>query len=363
MGRMMAIEARRLGVHTTVLDPAANPPAAGIADVHIRGSLYDHAALDKLAASVDVVSFEIEHTDADYLATLEQGGKKIFPKPATLLTIQDKLLQKQFLAKHDLPVPSFRALARSEIKNFTSEVYPVVHKARAGGYDGKGVSVIRSCDNHDQLLDVDGMIEEYIDLKLELAVLLARGTAGQISVWPLIEMVFDERTQICSRVCAPARVSEAIAKQAVQMSVAAIEALDGVGVFAVELFITQDDRVLINEIAPRPHNSGHWTIEGAVCNQFEQHVRAVCGFPLGDARLLRPSVMVNLLGAEGAQGSPIMVGADQLLAIPGLRLHWYQKETVAPMRKMGHFTITHDDLEKALVLARKAEYLVSIEAR
>lgn len=361
LGRMMAIEARRLGIFTAVLDPAENPPAQGMADLTIRGSLQDAAALQQLAQLSDVLTYEIEHINTQALHELESGGTRLAPRPALLETIQDKLVQKQFLSAQGLPQSSFQALNASDISSYHSLRYPFVQKARSGGYDGRGVVVIRSEAELKQMLPTDSVVEEYVPFTKELSVLLARGHDGEIAVYPVIEMVFDPVSQICNSVYAPARIPQTVAKRAVEISVAAINALDGIGVFAVELFMTSDGEVLINEIAPRPHNSGHWTIEGAVTNQFEQHIRAVCGLPLGSAELLRPSVTVNLLGAEGSGGTPVIMGIHEALALPGFKLHWYQKQSVSTQRKMGHFTVTNPKLDEAIRLADKASTLLSIQ--
>lgn len=345
---MMAVEARRLGIHTIALDPSANPPARGIADETLQGSLKDPAALRRLAGLSDIMTYEIEHINTAALLELEAQGCRIQPRPEVLGIIQDKLVQKQFLASRCLPVPAFFPLSAAELKTWQPARYPFIQKARAGGYDGRGVELIRDPAGLSRLIQADSMIEDYVDLDKELAVLLARGRDGAVAVYDVVEMLFDDRAQICDMVCAPARIAPDLARRAVELGTAAIAALDGVGIFAVELFLDTKGQLLINEIAPRPHNSGHWTIEGAVCNQFEQHLRAVCGLPLGDPGLLRPAVMVNLLGAPDARGRPVVRGIEAALAVPGFRLHWYQKDSVAPFRKMGHWTVTAPTLDEAL---------------
>ena len=360
LGRMMAIEARRLGIKSVALDPFERPPVLGIADVTLQGGLYDSAALQRLAFQSDVVTYEIEHINTKALFEIESGGSRLVPRPGLLEIIQDKLVQKRFLWEKGLKVPSFSELSASAVSSYRPSLYPFVQKARSGGYDGRGVVVIHSAADLPTMLPVDSMVEEYVPLQKELAVLLARSQEGELAVYPVIEMVFDSRSQICSSVCAPARIPDAVAESCRQLAVNAITALDGVGIFAVELFWATDGRVLINEIAPRPHNSGHWTIEGAVTNQFEQHIRAICGLPLGDPSLIRPSVMVNLLGEPDSAGNPVLLGAKEALAIPGLKLHWYQKETVASLRKMGHFTVTAPTIEEALAKAEQAQAMLSV---
>lgn len=358
LGRMMAVEARRLGVHTVVLDPSSQPPAEGLADKAVQGSLQDAEAIRTLARCADVVTYEIEHINVKALYELEAQGTVFLPRPSVLETIQDKLRQKQFLVQNNLPVPGFHAVSIQQLSSYTPVAYPIVQKLRTGGYDGRGVTVLHS--SADQILQGDSMFEDLVDIRAELAVLVARGIDGAIAVYPVAEMVFDPRAQICSSVLAPARIPEEIKRKAVDISVAAVQALDAVGIVAVELFWAVDGSVLINEIAPRPHNSGHWTIEGCITNQFEQHVRAVCGLPLGSTELLRPSVMVNLLGAPESSGYPILDGATEALSIPGLKIHWYQKQEVKSLRKMGHFTVTASTVEDALSLAGKAQEVLQV---
>jgi 5-(carboxyamino)imidazole ribonucleotide synthase len=361
LGRMMAVEARRLGIKTVALDPFERPPVLGIADLTIQGGLYDPAALQRLGLQADVLTYEIEHINTKALHELESGGTRLVPRPGLLEIIQDKLVQKRFLWEKGLAVPAFAELPAAGVGAYRPKAFPFVQKARSGGYDGRGVAVIRSEGELSAMLPVDSMVEEFVPLRKELAVLLARAQDGSHQVYPVIEMVFDPRAQICSSVCAPARVPADVAARCRELALAAIDALDGVGIFAVELFWAEDGRVLINEIAPRPHNSGHWTIEGAVTNQFEQHIRAVCGLPLGSAELVRPSVMVNLLGEPGATGTPVLLGAEEALGLPGLKIHWYQKESVSGLRKMGHFTVTAATLEEALDVADRAQRVLVVQ--
>lgn len=383
LGRMMCIEARRMGITTICLDPSPNPPALGVADRCIQGDLYDPVKIQELAEKAQVLTFEIEHVNTDYLQTLATQGFTIYPSPKTLQQIQDKLVQKSLFAKANLPVPPFAPTLPG-----LNLPFPVVQKTRTGGYDGRGVVIL---DNEAEVatkgLPGETFFEQLIAFDLEIAVLLARSPSGETAVWPVVEMVFDPATQICTKVCAPARISAEIEQEAIRVSLGAVQALDGVGVFAVELFVVGSDkgldpesdpgsneqsispspttaqhspRVLINEVAPRPHNSGHWTIEGSLTSQFAQHLRAVCGLPLGSTDLTMPSVMINLLGERGAQGKPSIQGYEQALAIPGLSFHWYEKSLVSTQRKMGHVTITRPNLEDALRLADQADRLLTI---
>jgi 5-(carboxyamino)imidazole ribonucleotide synthase len=361
LGRMMCIEARRMGITTICLDPSPNPPAKGVADLCIQGDLYDPVKIQELAEKAQVLTFEIEHVNTGYLQTLETQGFTIYPSPKSLQVIQDKFVQKTLFAQANLPVPPF-ARTYKEL----NLPFPLVQKTRTGGYDGRGVSILADeTQVATKGLEGETFFEELVDFDLEIAVLLARSPSGETAVWPVVEMVFDPATQICTKVCAPARIPAEIEQEAIRVSIGAVQVLDGVGVFAVELFVSNSNsngapRVLINEVAPRPHNSGHWTIEGSLTSQFAQHLRAVCGLPLGSTDLTMPSVMINLLGEPGAQGKPTIQGYEQALAIPGLSFHWYEKSLVSTQRKMGHVTVTRPNLEDALRLADQAQNLLTI---
>jgi 5-(carboxyamino)imidazole ribonucleotide synthase len=245
-------------------------------------------------------------------------------------------------------VPKFQAVDDLNATFLAQAKFPLVQKARRGGYDGKGVVILRCPDDIEKVLSVPSMIEEFIAFKKELAIMIARDKQGEIACYPVVEMVFDDRTNICDIVAAPANISPALAEQARKIAVDAICALDGVGVFGVEMFLTQDDQILVNEIAPRPHNSGHYTIEACLTSQFEQLVRIVSDLPLGSTKLLSPAVMLNLLGEPGYQGRPVITGLVETLSIAGLSFHFYDKSITRPFRKMGHITLLADEMETAL---------------
>ena len=361
LARMMIPAAGRLGFETVVLDPTPESPGGQLAGDQIVGGLDDAGALAELVRRSDLATFEIEAVDTQVLAELEAEGNTINPAPALLACIQDKLLQKERLAAAGIPTSEFVGMEAPDADTLTAFGLPLVQKARRGGYDGRGVEVFTGAVIEERVLPVPSMVERYVDYRCELAVLVARSNTGEISTWPVVEMVFDDEANVLDLLLAPARIEDAVAEEARRVATAAIEALDGVGVFGVELFLTRDDRILVNEIAPRPHNSGHWTIEASETCQFEQHVRAVAGLPLGSTRQLAPAVMVNLLGAPGADGVPSVVGLDEALALPGVSLHLYGKHTVRPYRKMGHLTVTAPQLDQALDVARRARDLIRIE--
>ncbi|MFW6289079.1 MAG: 5-(carboxyamino)imidazole ribonucleotide synthase [Spirochaetota bacterium] len=344
LGRMMIIAGTPLGFSFGVLTASADDPAARLADFRVEGELTDRDAILDLAAWADVTTYEIEHIDTDALEDAERRGATILPRPSVLRTVNDKLAQKRVLAAAGVPVPAFFEQASS---------FPIVQKLRRGGYDGRGVKVLARAS--DTPLSGESYYEDLIDFQTELAVVVCRSSTGEVASYPVVEMEFDAKANICSRVSVPARLDDDTESRAREIAIAAVEAVDGVGVVAVELFLERDGALLVNELAPRPHNSGHLTIEACETSQFEQHLRAITGLPLGPTTLRSPAVMVNVLGAPRANGRPRLDGLAQLLAHPGVHLHWYGKTEVRPYRKMGHVTIVAKSLGHATVTASQVE--------
>ncbi|MEZ5672951.1 MAG: 5-(carboxyamino)imidazole ribonucleotide synthase [Thiotrichaceae bacterium] len=361
LGKMTAQTAKRMGFYVTVLDPVPNCPAKQIADVQIEGSLYDPEKLRALAQVSDVITFDVEHIDTQTLKQLHQEGTRIYPSPYLLETIQDKLKQKQVLTQHHVPVSNYQQVDELTAEILATLSFPVVQKARTGGYDGKGVVILNSLADADKILHTPSLLEEYIDFEKELAVMVARTQQGEIACYPVVEMVFDSQTNICDIVAAPAHIAPEIAERAQQVAIQAVEALDGVGIFGVEMFLTRQGQVLVNEIAPRPHNSGHYTIEACTTCQFEQLIRIISELPLGETRLLTPVVMANLLGEIGYTGKPLIEGLETVLTIPGLTFHLYGKEITQPSRKMGHITVIDTELDRALVKIHQAKASLKIK--
>jgi len=354
----------KLGFQYVVLDPDPFASAKPLANHFIQGSLYDPVSLRKLLEHSDLATYEIEHIDTKTLREAEDAGYQLYPSPRLLETIQDKLVQKEVLSKAGVPMPRFfrfdgtgkdpgNTLLSLTQSNGIS--YPLVQKSRKGGYDGRGVKVLRS--PADPLTDVPSIIEEYIPFQKELAVIVARDREGNTALYPVVEMVFNPDHNICDTVLAPARVPSDVTNEAYRVARLAVEALEGVGVFGVELFLTSEGKVLLNEVAPRPHNSGHYTIEACLTSQFEQHIRAITGLPLGATDLIRPAIMLNLLGESDALGVPFVEGFKEALSIPGVSIHLYGKREVRPFRKMGHVTILGTTTEEVL---RKAEQIRGI---
>jgi len=351
---MMIYRTKKLGFKFAVLD-GKGAPAQFLADFFAEGSLKDIKALEKLAHFSDVMTYEIEHINTDALFDLQSRGFSMYPSPSVLSIIQDKLLQKELFEKKGLPSASFFAEDDPSKADFSKRKFPLVQKARKEGYDGRGVRILKSAA--DKPISVPSIFEELVDIDKELAVMTARGRDGSIAVFPVTEMAFNQDHNICDTVIAPARVDKKTEQSACEIAVNVVKALDGVGVFGVEFFLDKQGNVLLNEVAPRPHNSGHYTMEACVTCQFEQHIRAITGLPLGDTTLVNPSVMINLLGQSGSSGALLINGYEESLKVPGLSLHLYGKNETRPFRKMGHFTVTSKTLDDALL---KAEYARSI---
>ncbi len=362
LGKMLAQKAKQMGLHVTILDPTPHAPAGQVADEQILGSFADHEKLRALVERSEVTTYDLEHIDTASLKTFHAAGHKLFPAPRVLEIMQDKLAQKEVLARHGLPLPAYERVERPRLEDFERFGFPLVQKARFGGYDGRGVVIMRTASDFAQALPVESTIERAIALEKELAVMVARDQAGNVACYPVVEMVFDPRGNLLDLLLAPARVSAQIAQRARELAIAAVEAFHGVGVFGVELFLSHSEELFVNEIAPRPHNSGHYTIEACVTSQYEQHLRAIMGLPLGDARLLRPAAMLNLLGEPGFAGRPLVVGLHEALALPGLSFHLYGKAETRPLRKMGHVTIIGESIAEVLAKAQYAKTLLRIEA-
>ncbi len=359
LAKMTALSALQLGCDVIVLERKPDSPAARLATHSLVGDWNDPAELLKLAAQVDVVSIENEFLDTEALAKLEQAGHKLFPRTATLRLIQDKFIQKQTLAKAGLPVPPFATVAdQNELRQHATQFgWPLVLKTRRNGYDGKGNFTVRSEADIPRAWETLGggrnalYVEAFCPFERELAIIITRSADGRVAEYPVVETV--QRDHICHLVTAPANVSPAIARRAAEIGRHAIEAIDGIGSFGVEMFLTASGEVLVNELAPRVHNSGHYTIEACVCSQFENHARAVLGWPLGSTEMIAPAaVMVNLLGAASGPGAPL--GLDKALAVAGAHVHIYGKAASGKGRKMGHVTALGKTATDAVATAERA---------
>lgn len=353
LGLMLLQAAIDWNLNVKILD-AADAPCAAIAPEFVEGSLQDYEAVYQFGQDVEVLTIEIEKVNVEALEALEREGKKIFPQPHVIRLIQDKRTQKQFYKDHGLPTADFILTEnKGDVRNH-ADFLPAFHKLGRDGYDGKGVQRIASPADFEKAFDAPGLLEKAVDFDKELAVIVARNENGEVATFPTVEMVFHPEANLVEYLFAPADISAEIEKQAEELAKKTAQAIGIVGLLAVEMFLTKDGQVLINEVAPRPHNSGHHTIRANFTSQFEQHWRAILNLPLGDTTAYTPAAMVNLLGEEGHTGPAYYEGMDNLLATQGVFPFLYGKKITKPFRKMGHITVTDSDLTK---LKEKAEWV------
>jgi 5-(carboxyamino)imidazole ribonucleotide synthase len=365
LARMLVRAASRLGCECVVLDPYEHSPAGHVAARQIVGRFDDPAKLRELVEACEVTTFDLEDVDAGVMQALVDEGNVVHPAPSLLATIQDKLLQKRAFESAGIPVSPFVEVDPADTDAFADFGYPLVQKARRGGYDGRGVAVLRSADDLDGVLPVPSFVERFIPCEKELAVMVARSEAGDARAYPVVEMTFKEGANVLDALFAPARVADDVAERAQALARRCVEALDGVGVFGVELFYSPDgdEELIVNEVSPRTHNSGHYTIEACLTDQFEQHLRAVLGLPLGATEQMWPAVMINLLGEAGASGPAWVEGLDEALATDGVSVHLYGKTETRPGRKMGHITVVDSDLEAASKKAARVAGVMRVTAK
>ena len=360
LGKMMILEAKKMGFYVSILDPDPNCPAHTLVDNHIVAGLKDRDGILKLAEISDIVTYEIEHINVDALFEVEKTGKPVYPTPQSLKVIQDKLTQKQALLDAGVAAPDFMEVKSPSDITKAGETfgYPMMLKARLGGYDGRGNFMVKSAGCAEEAFKaLNGdttplMIDRFVNFDMEISVLACRGKDGAIAVYPVAQN--EHREEVLYETRVPANIDAATSDAAMEVARKVMDVFGGVGMFCVEMFVEKGGRVLVNEIAPRPHNSGHYSIEGCFASQFENHVRAVCGLPLGDTSLIMPSVMRNILGEPGHDGPAFVQGAEDVLAIPGAALHIYGKQETKAKRKMGHITVISGTLEDAVQKAGKA---------
>jgi len=362
LGRMFIQEAIGLNVCVHVLDPSDNAPCAAIANVFVQGDFADYETVLNFGKEVDVITIEIEHVNIEALEELERIGKLVYPRPSALRTIKDKGLQKLFYAAHQIPTAPFVLVENKMEAALHVSEGPFMQKLRTGGYDGKGVTPFRNEADLEHAFDAPSVLEEMVRFEKELAVIVARNASGELRVFPLVEMEFNSEANLVEFIFSPANVSIEVAHEAAEIAKNIVEQLDHVGLLAVELFLTETGQLLVNEVAPRPHNSGHHTIEACYTSQYAQHMRAILNLPLGDTALRSAGVMINLLGEKGFTGTAKYEGLEEVLSTQGAYVHLYGKEETKPFRKMGHITICLPDLEKAKQLARKFLSSVKVKA-
>lgn len=363
LGRMLTLAAQPLGFQVVVINPTPDSPAAQVGAEEIVADLYDPVALKQLAEKSDFITIEIEHLDVNALEAIEKLGKKVNPSSATLRIIQDKFKQKEFFNAANVPVAPFVKIDNKQdaIKALSEFNGKMLLKTRFGAYDGRGNMVVSLNDDIDHAFEKFGdaklYAEEYIPFEKELAVMATRSVNGEIALYPVVETVHERNINV--EVLAPATVDESIQKEALSVAHSVAELLQGAGVFGIEMFLTQSGKVLVNEVAPRVHNSGHYTLDASGTSQFEQHIRAITGMPLGDTNLKVPAaVMVNILGEHNRP--TVIEGLDEASLIPETHVHLYGKSPTKIDRKMGHITSTGKTIEEARERARSARKAISI---
>ncbi|WP_298339438.1 5-(carboxyamino)imidazole ribonucleotide synthase [uncultured Algibacter sp.] len=364
LGKMLLYNTRKFDIQTVVLDASKEAPCKIACDEFHLGNLMDYDAVYNFGKLVDVLTIEIENVNVDALETLENEGIKVFPASKTLRTIQNKAKQKLFYRDNNIPTSSFNRFAYlSEIEDAIANggiELPFVWKAAQFGYDGNGVKVVRKLSDLKGLPAGECIAEDLIPFKNELAVIVARSPSGETKTYPVVEMEFHPEANQVEYVICPARIPEDTAKKAETVALKTSEAFNHVGLLAVEMFQTQDDDILVNEVAPRPHNSGHQTIEASYTSQFEQHIRAILDLPLGRTSSKVGGVMVNLVGAEGHTGNVVYKNIENIMNMDGVTPHIYGKKQTRPFRKMGHVTIVNEDLNEARRIAESVKKSIKV---
>ncbi|MGF1637425.1 MAG: 5-(carboxyamino)imidazole ribonucleotide synthase [Cyclobacteriaceae bacterium] len=354
LGRMLIQSAIDFNIDVHCIDPDASAPCSKIAHYFTHGSITDYDAVYAFGKNCDLITIEIENVNTEALKKLEAEGVKVFPQPAIIELIQDKRLQKQFYKKNGIPTADFLLTQNREEVYTNSDFLPAFHKLGREGYDGRGVVGLNTIADIEQAFDKPGVLEKRIDFEKEISVIVARNERGEVKVYPAVELIFHPTANLVEYLFAPASISQSLEDKASNIAIKVIETLDMVGLLAVEMFVTKTGEILVNEIAPRTHNSGHQTIEGNVTSQFEQHLRAILNMPLGNTEVILPTAMVNLLGEPGYSGLAQYEGLEEVLKIEGAHIHLYGKKQTKPFRKMGHVTIADNDLsqlkEKALII-------------
>jgi len=352
LGRMLIQESINLNLSVSILDPDKNAPCKNICDYLEVGELSDYETVYNFGKRVDLVTIEIEKVNVEALEALEKEGVTVFPQSRIIRLIQDKGLQKQFFKENDIPTADFQLISdRAQLLEENLSL-PFIQKLRKDGYDGKGVVKISTQTDYDKAFDAPSIVEKNIDFEKEISVIIARNEKGQIKTFPLVEMDFNAEANLVEYLISPSTYPFEIQQKAEKIATDIANSLNIVGLLAVEMFLTSDGNILVNELAPRPHNSGHQTIEGNRTSQFMQHLRAILNLPLGSTEATGNAIMVNLLGEKGYEGPAFYKGLKEGLKKEGVYVHLYGKKLTKPFRKMGHVTIVDSDREKAIEKAK-----------
>ena len=364
LGKMLLTTTLQWDLNTKVMDPSPAAPSRIACNTFVTGDLMDYDSVVAFGEDIDVLTIEIENINADALVTLEKKGVKVYPQASVLKIIQNKCRQKKFYKTHLIPTAPFQLFdSRNSLKDAVVRglvSFPFVWKSESMGYDGYGVKIIRSNQDLENVNGGPCMSEELITIDKELGIIICRSPKGESVCYPCVEMEFNTSTNQVEYVLSPARISNSLAEKAEVLALKVSKAFEHVGLLAVELFLTKEGELIVNEVAPRPHNSGHYSIETSYTSQFEQHIRAILNLPLGNTQNKVAGVMVNLVGKEGHNGPVHYKNLDQILAIEGVNPHIYGKKETRPFRKMGHITIVNKNLETAREIAEHVKETIEV---
>ena len=364
LGKMLLTETRKFDIQTLVLEPSEEAPARYSCNGFYKGSLMDFDTVYQFGKMVNLLTIEIENVNLDALDKLEEEGLPIYPSPKTLRLIQNKGKQKDYYVSNDIPTsPHQRFVDLNDLRNTLAKdelEFPFVWKCAQFGYDGNGVKICRSALDLVKLPDVECIAEEMVPFKNELAVIVARSVSGEVKTYPVVEMEFHPEANQVEYVICPARIDEKVAQKAKDVALKVSEAFNHVGLLAVEMFQTAGDEILVNEVAPRPHNSGHYSIEASYTSQFENHLRAILNLPLGNTDSKVAGIMVNLVGEEGFSGQVVYENIEKIMTIDGVTPHIYGKRETRPFRKMGHVTIVNEDMVEARRIAEEVKNSIRV---
>ena len=360
LGKMLLAETQKYDIYTCILDSSKDAPCAQICNEFYQGSLLDYETVYNFGKRVNLLTIEIEHVNIDALFKLKEEGLEIYPQPQVLEIIQHKGRQKDFFVENNIPTAFHQRFSSlGDLKKETI-AFPKVWKSAQFGYDGTGVKIIKNWEDCETLRDVDCILEELVPFKKELAVIVARNKNGAVKTYPVVEMEFHPEANQVEYVICPARIEDQIAEKARNVALKVAEAFKHIGLLAVEMFLTENDEILVNEVAPRTHNSGHYSIEASYTNQFEQHIRSILNLPLGNTESKVAGIMVNLVGEEGFSGDVIYKNMEEILEMEGVTPHIYGKKQTRPFRKMGHVTVVNTSLEKARQIAEKVKNSIKV---
>ena len=364
LGKMTLEVSNKWGIKIYILDPDENCPSKSLCNKFFQGDLMDFNTVYKFGKEVDIITIEIENINVEALEELKKENKIVYPQPQVLKIVQDKSLQKEFYFNNNIPSTPFKIFnSKDEIKNFLSKEgrsYPFIWKSSKMGYDGYGVKVIDNNNSIEDIPDKHCIIEDKAEIKKELSVMVVSRPSGELVNYPVVEMEFNTKSNQVEYIISPARISQEIKEKAENLALRVCKSFGNIGLLAVEMFLTIDDDLLVNEVAPRPHNSYHFSIEGSETSQFEQLIRSILNLPIGNTNTTDKSVMVNLVGEPDTKGPVVYKNMDQIIGIKGVNPHIYGKKETRPNRKMGHITVINSDIETAIKIAKEIKQTVRV---